>query len=132
MHRCPATLKFELDVDKLGMRTEFDQIILSLSRRINVKCLIIDSTGDIFYKLPTSFFLIQGLESLELMGCDFEPPLTFNGFKKLRNIHFENVWVLAEELQHFFSSFPLLEEVVLIHFDKEYVDEKSINFGTFF
>ncbi|XP_071739436.1 F-box/FBD/LRR-repeat protein At1g13570-like [Rutidosis leptorrhynchoides] len=133
IHRGPTTLKFELDVNKLGMTTEFDQIILSLSRRINLEYLIIDNnTSDTFYKLPTSFFLLQGLESLEVMGCDFEPPLTFNVFNKLRNIHFENVKVSAEVLQRFFSSCPLLEKVILIHYEDEYVEEKSMNFVTFF
>ncbi|XP_071739412.1 F-box/FBD/LRR-repeat protein At1g13570-like [Rutidosis leptorrhynchoides] len=130
IHRGPTTLKFELDVTKLGMITEFDQIIFSLSRSSNMKCLIID-TSDTFYKLPTSFFLIQGLESLELTGCDFEPRVTFNGFSKLRKMHFENVLVSAEELQHFISSCPLLEELVLIAREEGYVDEKFMNFVTF-
>ncbi|XP_071735694.1 F-box/FBD/LRR-repeat protein At1g13570-like [Rutidosis leptorrhynchoides] len=130
IHRGPTTLNFELDVNKLGMTTEFDQIILSLSSKINVKDLIIN-TSNTFYKLPTSFFLLQGLESLELTACEFQPPVKFNGFNKLRNMHFENVMVSAEELQHFLSSCPLLEELVLIAHE-EHVDEKFINFVTFF
>ncbi|XP_071735687.1 F-box/FBD/LRR-repeat protein At1g13570-like [Rutidosis leptorrhynchoides] len=132
LHSGPTILKFELSVNKLGMETEFDQIILFLSRRINVKCLIIENNSDPCYKLPTSFFLIKGLESLELFCCDFEPPLTFNGFNKLRDVYFEDVRVTAEVLQNFLSSCPLLEEVFLIADEKEYVDEKFINFETFF
>ncbi|XP_071735685.1 F-box/FBD/LRR-repeat protein At1g13570-like isoform X2 [Rutidosis leptorrhynchoides] len=131
IHRGQATLKFELDVNKLGMTTELDQIIFSLSRRSNVKCLIID-TSDSFYKLPASFFLIQGLESLKLLNCDFEPPLTINGFKKLRNMSFYNVQVSSEVLQHFLSSCPLLEKIVLGGYEEEYVEENSFTFVQLF
>ncbi|XP_071739413.1 F-box/FBD/LRR-repeat protein At1g13570-like [Rutidosis leptorrhynchoides] len=110
LHSGPTILKFKLDVNKLGMETEFDQIILFLSRRINVKWL----------------------ESLELLCCNFEPPLTFNGFNKLRKIDFEDVRVTAEVLQNFLSSCPLLEEVFLIAHEEEYVDENFINPVTFF
>ncbi|XP_071739410.1 F-box/FBD/LRR-repeat protein At1g13570-like [Rutidosis leptorrhynchoides] len=133
MHNCPAIIKFELDVDKMDMETEFHPIILYLSRRTNVKDLIIDNnTSDIFYKLPTSFFLIQGLESLELMGCDLEPPLTFNGFNKLRKIDFDDVQVSTKDLQHFLSSCPLLEEVILGDYEEEYVEENSFKFVQLF
>ncbi|XP_071735674.1 F-box/FBD/LRR-repeat protein At1g13570-like [Rutidosis leptorrhynchoides] len=131
IHRGPTTLTFDLDVNKLGMTTEFDQIILYLSSRINVKDLSINTSYTI-YKLPTSFFLIQGLESLELINCDFEPPVSFNGFNKLRNMHFQDVQVSAEVLKHFLSSCPLLENIVLIHYEDEYVEEIFFDFVTLF
>ncbi|XP_071739431.1 F-box/FBD/LRR-repeat protein At1g13570-like [Rutidosis leptorrhynchoides] len=132
IHRGPRTLKFKLDVNKLGFKTEFHQIILSLSSKINVKDLIIDNTSDTFYKLPTSFFLIQRLESLELMNCEFELPVTFTGFNKLRNMHFKNVRVSAQVLQHFLSNCPLLEEIILGGYEEEYVEENYFKFVQLF
>ncbi|XP_071735714.1 F-box/FBD/LRR-repeat protein At1g13570-like isoform X2 [Rutidosis leptorrhynchoides] len=127
----PTILKFELDFYKLGMITEFDQIILGLSRRSNVKDLIID-TSNSFYKLTTSFFLMQGLESISLKNCNFEPPVNFNGFSKLRNMCFENVRVHAEVLQNFLPNCPLLEDIRLLDYEEEYVEENSFNFVKFF
>ncbi|XP_071739429.1 uncharacterized protein [Rutidosis leptorrhynchoides] len=74
MHCGPTMLKFELD---LNLETEFDQIILYLSRKINVKDLIIN-TWHTFYKQPSSFFSLQGLESLELINSSFEPPIDYD------------------------------------------------------
>ncbi|XP_071735715.1 F-box/FBD/LRR-repeat protein At1g13570-like [Rutidosis leptorrhynchoides] len=138
MHSGPTMLKFEFDVDKWSMVTEFDQIILYLSRRINVKDLSID-TLDTFYKLPTSFYSMQGLESLELINCEFELPLTFNGFNKLKKMSFEKFQVPAQVLQRLLSNSPLLEIIRLMEFDydeedfeEDYEKENSFNFVKFF
>ncbi|XP_071740027.1 F-box/FBD/LRR-repeat protein At1g13570-like [Rutidosis leptorrhynchoides] len=98
------------------MVAEFDLIILYLSRRTYVKDLIIDNVNDSsnFYKLPTPFFSMQGLESICLKNCNFEPPVTFNGFNKLRSVSFEKVQVSAKALQHFLSNSPLLEDMYLM------------------
>ncbi|XP_071735695.1 F-box/FBD/LRR-repeat protein At1g13570-like [Rutidosis leptorrhynchoides] len=131
MQNCPTFIMFKLDINKLGMRTEFDQMILYLYRRTNVKDLIID-TLSLFYTLPSSFFLLQGLESLRLKYCEFKPPVTFNGFNKLKKMHINNVQVSAQVLLHFLSNCPLLEDVVLIGFESDYPEETSSNFVTFF
>ncbi|KAL8268855.1 hypothetical protein R6Q59_002653 [Mikania micrantha] len=64
------------------------------------------------YQLPISFFSLQGLERIHLKNCDFEHPLTLNGFSRLRKMLFIDVGISARMLQRFLSNCPLLEEVI--------------------
>ncbi|XP_071734678.1 F-box/FBD/LRR-repeat protein At1g13570-like [Rutidosis leptorrhynchoides] len=107
MHIGPL-LEFELSVD-IFMKTELCQILLYLSRT-NVQDLSI-SASDIFHNLPTSFFSLHGLETLALINCDFQPPVTFNGFRKLKKMSLINV--TDEVLQYLLSNCPLLETIEL-------------------
>ncbi|KAI7754354.1 hypothetical protein M8C21_006042, partial [Ambrosia artemisiifolia] len=65
------------------------------------------------YKLPASFFSLQGLESIHLQYCTFVPPLTFNRFSSLTSLTFVHVEVSAQMLQRFLSECPLLEHIHL-------------------
>ncbi|XP_071736579.1 F-box/FBD/LRR-repeat protein At1g13570-like [Rutidosis leptorrhynchoides] len=112
IHNGPTILEFNFSINSLDMVTEFDQIILYLSRRINVKHLIINNTPSL-YKLPTLFFSLQGLESICLKDCNFVPPVTFNGFNKLRSMSFKFVQISAKALQQVLSNCPLLEDMFL-------------------
>ncbi|XP_071740029.1 F-box/FBD/LRR-repeat protein At1g13570-like [Rutidosis leptorrhynchoides] len=112
IHSGPTILEFKLPIIDLDLVTEFDAIILYLSRRTNVKDLIIYNSNN-FYKLPNPFFSLQGLEYIRLRHCNFEPPVTFNGFNKLKSLWFENVQVSVKALQHFLSNCPLLEDMCL-------------------
>ncbi|XP_071735680.1 F-box/FBD/LRR-repeat protein At1g13570-like [Rutidosis leptorrhynchoides] len=131
IHSGPTILKFDLAVHKLGILNAFDQFLLYVSRRTSVKDLII-MTSNTFYKLPTSFFSLQGLESIGLRHCNFEPPVTFNGFNKLRSVFFENVQISAKEFQHFLLNCPLLEKIALFDYEEEYVEENSFKFAKLF
>ena len=72
-----SILEFILDFGKVEMDSEFDQIIRYLSRNKNLQKFFFKSSQKYHYKLPSSFFSLQGLEVLELTNCNFKPPITF-------------------------------------------------------
>ncbi|KAK1425565.1 hypothetical protein QVD17_20919 [Tagetes erecta] len=111
-HNGPTILEFDCSVGELQMVSECDQIIGYISRGNTVKELKFVSC-DLYYKLPITFFSWQGLEDIHLTKCKFQPPLTFNGFSRLRSIVLDDVEVSAKILQAIFSNSPLLEEVFL-------------------
>ncbi|KAM0047762.1 putative F-box domain, FBD domain, leucine-rich repeat domain superfamily [Helianthus debilis subsp. tardiflorus] len=85
----------------------FDCSVFHLARRTKVKKLFFGS-DDRSYKLPVSFFSLQGLESVRLYNCTLEPPLTFNGFSSLTIFRIWDVDVSAQKLQQFLSKCPQL------------------------
>ena len=111
-----SILEFSLNVGELDMRFELDQIIRYLSRSNKVKNLVLENSEEYIFKLPSLFFSLQELELLELDNCDFEPPLTFYGFSRLKSVNFHNVVITCKTLQRFLSSCPLLTDVILVSF----------------
>ncbi|XP_042757508.1 FBD-associated F-box protein At5g56370 [Lactuca sativa] len=94
---------------------EIDQIILHLSRSKNIKRFTFEiSSIDEYYKLPFSFFSLQGLEHLSLKYCKIEVPSMFNGFSMLKSLIFEDGIITANMLQQLLTSCPLLEEFTLV------------------
>ncbi|CAH1416816.1 unnamed protein product [Lactuca virosa] len=91
---------------------EIDQIILHLSWSKNIKKFRLWIYE--YYKLPCSFFSLQGLECLELLYCKVEIPLMFNGFSMLKSLGFYYVNITAKMLQQFLTACPLLEGITLI------------------
>ncbi|XP_076916345.1 F-box/FBD/LRR-repeat protein At1g13570-like [Bidens hawaiensis] len=112
-HKGHQILEFEYLVSFLHMESEFAQVISYLAMRNCVKELSFTNDNS-SYKLPGSFFSLQGLERMILQNCTFEPPLTVNGFSQLRIMIFGNVKVTTQVLQRFLSKCPLLEDFVLI------------------
>nr|GEY08622.1 hypothetical protein [Tanacetum cinerariifolium] len=108
-----SILEFHLNVGELDMDSEFDQIICYLSRNNNLKTLDLDNSHTC-YKLPSSFFQLQGLKYFTVKNCDFEPPSAFNGFSRLKCLRFNNVEITSKRLQRVLSNCPLLTEVVLL------------------
>uniref|UniRef100_A0A251S347 Putative F-box domain, Leucine-rich repeat domain, L domain-like protein n=1 Tax=Helianthus annuus TaxID=4232 RepID=A0A251S347_HELAN len=117
LHKGPEILKFHCSFVNLHMESEFAQIISYLARENTVKQLFIFSDNRSF-KLPVSFFALQGLEVVHLEKCTLEPPLTFNGVSSLTSMTFQNVEVSAQMLQCFISKCPLLQYFVLIELEK--------------
>ncbi|KAJ0630048.1 putative F-box domain, FBD domain, leucine-rich repeat domain superfamily [Helianthus annuus] len=113
LHKGPEILKFHCSFVHLHMESEFAQIISYLARENTLKQLFIFS-DDRSYKLPISFFSLQGLEFVHLYNCTFEPPLTFNGFSSLTSVRIWNVDVSAQMLKQFLSKCPLLEYLCLV------------------
>ncbi|MFS8028393.1 putative F-box domain, FBD domain, leucine-rich repeat domain superfamily [Helianthus anomalus] len=111
-HNGPETLEFDCLVVNLHMESEFVQIISCLARGNKVKNLLFIS-DDRSYKLPVSFFSLQGLERVYLDNCTLEPPLSFNGFSSLADVSIVNVEVSAQMLQRFLSKCPLLQYLCL-------------------
>ncbi|KAJ0642674.1 putative F-box domain, FBD domain, leucine-rich repeat domain superfamily [Helianthus annuus] len=116
-HNGPETLEFDCSVVRLHMESEFAQIISYLARGNTVKKIIFISDNRSF-KLPVSFFALQGLEVVHLDTCTLEPPLTFNGASSLTRMTFRNVEVSAQVLQRFISKCSLLHYFVLVELEK--------------
>ncbi|GJX13990.1 F-box/FBD/LRR-repeat protein-like protein [Tanacetum coccineum] len=112
LHKGPI-LELDLRVGELDMVSEFHQIILHLSRSNHVQMLTFEILTDHYWKLPSVFFTLQGLECLAILNCVFEPPLMFNGFNRLSQVLFSHVEISPKSLLHFLSSCPLLEVVTL-------------------
>ncbi|XP_076942269.1 F-box/FBD/LRR-repeat protein At1g13570-like [Bidens hawaiensis] len=111
-HKGPQIVEFNFRVGLLHMESEFAQMIRYLAMRNSLKELIF--ANDIrSYKLPISFFSLQGLERIHIQNCTFEPPSTFNVFSRLKRIAFLNVVVTTQALERFLSKCPLLEHLVL-------------------
>ncbi|XP_076908110.1 F-box/FBD/LRR-repeat protein At1g13570-like [Bidens hawaiensis] len=119
LHNGPTIVEFGFAVDELGMVSELDQIIYHLSRGNNLKELSV-FIHDSLYKLPVSFFSLKGIERINLINCVFEPPLTFNGFSRLKSLTFWNVEASAQML----LKSPLLEHISL------YYDRSETNHTT--
>ncbi|KAJ0445096.1 putative F-box domain, leucine-rich repeat domain superfamily, F-box-like domain superfamily [Helianthus annuus] len=111
-HNGPTILEFRCSVGELHMESEFFQIISYLARENTVKQLFTFSDNRSF-KLPVSFFALQGLEVVHLENCTLEPPLTFNRFSSLTSMTFDNVEVSTQMLQRFLSMCP---QLVNLHF----------------
>ncbi|MFS8028397.1 putative F-box domain, FBD domain, leucine-rich repeat domain superfamily [Helianthus anomalus] len=113
LHNGPETLVFKCSVFHLHMESDIALILSYLARRNKVKKLFF-SSDDRSYKLPVSFFSLQGLEFVYLYNCTFEPPLTFNGFSSLTSVRIWNVDVSAQMLQQFLSKCPQLVNLRLV------------------
>lgn len=113
LHSGPL-LEFEY-VGEIRMDYGFDQILLYLSRNKIVKKFIF-KISSYYYKLPSSFFSLQGLESLELTNCILELPSTFDGFSRLKSLCFICVEVTSKVFQSFLSNCPVLMDVTLVRF----------------
>lgn len=117
LHNSPEILEFNWSVAYLDMDSVLAQIISYLARGNKLKQLIFvneDDDDDGFYKLPVSFFSLQGLEVIYLLNCTFEPPLDLNRFSRLKRMTLGNVEVSAQMLQRFLSKCPLLEHIGLV------------------
>ncbi|CAH1416820.1 unnamed protein product [Lactuca virosa] len=116
LHKGPI-LDFSISIGDRETVNELDQIILHLSRSNNSKKfnfkLCLAERFEI-YKIPSSFFSLQGLEHLDLTYCAFELPSIFHGFIFLKSLRFRNVEIAAKMLQKLLTRCPLLEKFILI------------------
>ncbi|GKC57655.1 F-box/FBD/LRR-repeat protein-like protein, partial [Tanacetum coccineum] len=108
-----SILEFSIDGGELEMYSELDQIIYYLSKSNNMKKLSFDISDNYRYKLPSLFFSLQRSKVLKLVNCGFEPPLTFNGFSRLKSVMFIHVEMTSKALEYFLSNCPLLKDVLL-------------------
>ncbi|XP_076918918.1 F-box/FBD/LRR-repeat protein At1g13570-like [Bidens hawaiensis] len=108
-HNGPRIVDFKCPVGELAMVSELDQIISYLSWGNDVKELALVIDDDSTYKLPLSFFSLQGFKHIELQNCTFELPVVYYGFSRLTTMIFGNVNVSAQKLQQFLSMCPLIE-----------------------
>ncbi|XP_076946191.1 F-box/FBD/LRR-repeat protein At1g13570-like [Bidens hawaiensis] len=130
LHNGPTLLEFDCKIDHFHMEPEFTQIMSYLAKGNTVTHLSFLNVNS-FYKLPVSFFSLQGLERIYIQNCTFEPPQPFNRFSYLKCISFVFVEVSAKMLQGFFSNCPLLHRIKLgIYFVLQYrLDiKKNIDF----
>nr|XP_043625795.1 F-box/FBD/LRR-repeat protein At1g13570-like [Erigeron canadensis] len=121
-HKSPL-VGFTLSIE-LEMVSKVDQIVSYVVSRCNstlknVSILNRTSSPNNHYKLPCSFFSLGGLEQLELVRCDFEPPPNFTGFPSLRWLSFFNTVISAKMLKHFLTLCPRVDELFLIGLQEE-------------
>ena len=109
-----SILDFNINVGQFEMSLEVDIIIRYLSWRNKVKKLVLEMPNEYCYKLPSLFFSFRELKDLLLTNCDIDPPLTFNGFSRLKGVQFMNVTITSKGLQCFLSNCPLLTQVLLV------------------
>ncbi|XP_052626778.1 F-box/FBD/LRR-repeat protein At1g13570 [Lactuca sativa] len=115
LHRGPI-LELCICISDEEIFNEIDQIILHLSWSKNIKKFIFEVYQfDEYYKLPSSFFSLQGLEHLFLKYCIIELPSTFNEFSMLKSLKFYEVYITATMLKRFLISCPLLEEFTWVN-----------------
>ncbi|XP_023748226.1 F-box/FBD/LRR-repeat protein At1g13570 [Lactuca sativa] len=108
LHKGPIS-ELNIFISNAEIANEIDQIILHLSWSKNIKKFYFGIYKS--YKLPFSFFSLQGLECLELLFCKIEIPLMFNGFSMLKYLRFYDVKITAKMLQQFLTACPLLEGI---------------------
>ncbi|XP_076920356.1 F-box/FBD/LRR-repeat protein At1g13570-like [Bidens hawaiensis] len=111
LHNGPEILHFNCSFDH--MESEITQILSYLARGNMVKELVLAKNAGL-YKLPFSFFSLQGLECIHLQNCIFEPPLPFNKFSRLTRMSFLNVEISFQMLRLFFCKCPLLVDLSLV------------------
>ncbi|GJU08827.1 F-box/FBD/LRR-repeat protein-like protein [Tanacetum coccineum] len=99
---------------------EIDRIIFHLSRKHTVKNLTINLNNGI-YELPYSLFSFSHLSDLCLVGCCFSQKPTFSGFRRLRSLSLDGVYISQKTLLHLLSSCPLFKNVTL-EIDSRYID----------
>ncbi|XP_076900039.1 F-box/FBD/LRR-repeat protein At1g13570-like [Bidens hawaiensis] len=114
LHDGPEILEFNSSVGHINVESEFVNIMSYLAKANRLKELIF-CNDDRSYKLPVSFFLLLGLERIDLQNCTFETPLTYNAFTRLKSVTFRNVEASSKMLQRFLSKCPLLEYLYLGH-----------------
>ncbi|XP_023732932.1 F-box/FBD/LRR-repeat protein At1g13570 [Lactuca sativa] len=132
LHTGPL-LEFCIYINNTEIANEIDPIILHLSRTKNIKKFKFVKILNDCYKLPLSFFSLQGLEHLDLTGCVVNPPLIFNGFSMLRSLCFSSCIITVEVLLQFLTHCPLLEEFTLVLYDvTHYIELQQCTFVELF
>ncbi|KAK9051149.1 hypothetical protein SSX86_027775 [Deinandra increscens subsp. villosa] len=114
LHNGPTILEFNWSLAHFDISSELDQIIsrLAMQNTTVKELIIVINNGE--YRLPVAFCSVQGLEHIHLENCSFKPDgLTFDGFSRLRKVHFYEVEIFPEMLHAFLSKCPLLEDVCL-------------------
>ncbi|GKB66983.1 F-box/FBD/LRR-repeat protein [Tanacetum coccineum] len=106
--------EIKIEVSELDVDSELDHIICYLSRNNHLKKICFLGSLKHCYKLPSSFFSLQGLEEIGLYNCLFRPPIIFDGFSKLRSLCFGNVDITSKTFLPFLSNCPLLRDLALM------------------
>jgi hypothetical protein len=107
--------KFEIN-DNYSNLIDIDRWILHLIRR-SIKKLVLKINGLNWfqpYKIPWRLFSCQSLQHLELSCCCLKPPMTFKGFKNLKNLRLSNVKMTQDDFENLISSSPLLEKLIFL------------------
>lgn len=108
--------KFKLSHrDLLGV-TDIDRWILHLSRS-SIKEFILEIWKGQRYKVPSSLFLFEHLNHLELFNCSLKPPLSFKGFRNLKSLDLQHITITQQVFENLIISCPLLERLTLMNFD---------------
>ncbi|KAI3683206.1 hypothetical protein L1987_83706 [Smallanthus sonchifolius] len=112
IHHNGPVLKFVLCIPNIVLHNfqEVDQWMLILSRN-GVRKLIILNWNRI-YPIPSSVFSCLELRTLRLYNCIFKPPLEFQGFLNLEDIHLKSVY-FGDNLGGNMINLPCLKKLTL-------------------
>ncbi|KAJ3699930.1 hypothetical protein LUZ61_003635 [Rhynchospora tenuis] len=92
----------------------FDQWMLVLSRLGIVDLHWVLLNYEVVYRIPSSFFSFNALESVYLCNFLLKVPQPFNGFKALRSMELLKFTSTTADLTKLLSNCPVLESLVLI------------------
>lgn len=112
-HRGPL-LKLSIRVPYLRSCPEIDEWLQLLPRDTLQDLSLRVSIGG-KHRLTTHLFTFRHLRSLRLESCAFDPPLGFEGFKKLVNVELQNVGLVPNRFGEFMASCSAIETLRLLH-----------------
>ncbi|XP_050887420.1 F-box/FBD/LRR-repeat protein At1g13570 [Lathyrus oleraceus] len=129
--------KFEISssINDLNSVTsvDIDRWILHLIKK-SIKVLVLDVWIGEYYKIPWCLFSCQSLLHLKLSFCRVKPPTKFEGFKKLKSLELKHVTVTQNAFDKLINGSPLLERLLLEHFDgftEIHIDAPNLKFIEF-
>ncbi|KAL7001314.1 hypothetical protein U1Q18_002464 [Sarracenia purpurea var. burkii] len=109
--------KFSLSGKYWQSSADIDQWLLFLSRKKDIKELVLELGEREWFRVPACLFSCQKLNRLELIRCELEPPPTFKGFLCLKYLNLYQVFIAPDAVENLISSCPLLESLTLSYFD---------------
>nr|XP_043613879.1 F-box/FBD/LRR-repeat protein At1g13570 [Erigeron canadensis] len=108
--------RFSLSTAYLQSSPDVDQWLLFLSRK-NVIELVLELGEGEWFRAPSSLFWCKKLVRLELVRCELDPPLSFEGFLNLKYLNLQQVLIAPDAIENLIYSCPLLESLTLSYFD---------------
>ncbi|MFS7959758.1 putative F-box domain, leucine-rich repeat domain superfamily, F-box-like domain superfamily [Helianthus anomalus] len=115
LHNGPIS-RFTLSSACLRGSPYVDQWLLLLSRK-DVQELSFRLGQGEWFKAHSSLFSCKKLIGLELVRCELDPPLCFNGFPYLKNLYLQQVRIAPDAMETLISSCTLLESLTLSYFE---------------
>ncbi|CAL9022616.1 unnamed protein product [Prunus brigantina] len=94
---------------------DIDRWILHLSRNSIKEVILRNRAMFTFrYRVPSYLFSCQDIIHLELLLCVLKPPPTFEGFRNLKSLVFDQVTLDQDVCQNLIACCPLLEKLTLL------------------
>lgn len=112
-HRGPL-LKFTVQVPHLSSCPEIDEWLHLLPKDTLQDLTLRVSIGK-KHRLTSCLYSFRHLRNLRLDNCTFDPPLGFEGFRKLVNLDLQSVGLVPDRFGEFVASCSAIEVLRLFH-----------------